>query len=282
MGRTISDIAQEIYGEDSRFIVKSFDQIGDIIVIKIPTDLIDDRRYELGRCILENYPYIKVVLRQTSPVEGLFRIRKFEHIAGEKRTYTIYKEHGCRFYVDISKVYFTPRLSYERRRIADLVGRDEIVFNMFAGVGPYSILMAKRGAYIHSVDINPYAFEYHILNNRLNRVEDRISTYRGDSGIIAVKYLSGKVDRVVMPLPELAIDYLKYAVKTINREGWIHVYLHIKYGRDEEEALEKAEETVKNELIRIGDVEIREVHSRIVREVATRTAQICVDIDIVK
>ena len=283
MRRSVSDIANEVYGEDSEHIIKSFDQIGDIIVLKIPENLIDERRFILGERILKEFPYINVVLRQVSPVKGLFRIRSFEHLAGELRTYTIYKEHGCRFYVDISKVYFSPRLSYERKRISELVIDGERILNMFAGVGPYSIIIArKRDVSIHSVDINPYAFEYHLINNMLNKVEDRIVTYRDDSANVVKNYLMDMVDRVLMPLPELAIDYLPYAVKAVRDEGWIHIYLHIRYSQDEDEALIEAVEIVEKSLNELGISQIREANPRIVREVATRTAQVCVDIYIAK
>jgi len=275
--RTLSDIAREIYGEDSEYIVKSFDVIGDIAIIKIPEKILDDRRFKFGEEILRNFSYIKVVLRQKTPVEGVYRIRGLEHLAGDRRTETIYKEHGARFYVDVSKVYFTPRLSYERERVASMTRDGEKVLNMFAGAGPFTIHIAKRGGYVYSIDINPHAIEYHYINNILNKVEDRVILYRDDASRVVEGKLSECVDRVVMPLPELAIDYLKYAVKALKDRGVIHVYLHIPYQDNESEALERAEDLVEK---RLSDykVEVEDIDSRVVREVARRTAQVCVDV----
>ena len=275
--RTLSDIAREIYGEESEYIVKSFDVIGDIAIIKIPERILDERRFRFGEEIIRNFRYIKVVLRQRTPVEGIYRIRGLEYLAGEKRTETIYKEHGARFYVDVSKVYFTPRLSYERGRIASLTREGEKVLNMFAGAGPFTIHIARKGGYVYSVDINPYAIEYHYINNILNKVEDRVILYRDDASRVVDERLVGTVDRVVMPLPELAIDYLKYAVKALKDKGDIHVYLHIPYQEDEDEALDMAEEIVEKRLSDYN-VGIENISSRVVREVAKRTAQVCVDI----
>ncbi len=270
------DIARKIYGEEAEYIIKSFDLIGDIAIIKIPHEILDERRYIFGEEIIKNFSYIKSVYRQKSKIEGLFRLRELEYLAGEERTETLYKEHGSRFLVDISKIYFTPRLSFERARIASLVSENEIVFNMFAGAGPFTILIAKKGVLVHSADINPYAFEYHLANNILNKVEDKVVLYRGDSANIALRYLEGKVDRVIMPLPELALDYLKYALKTIVKRGWIHVYLHIPYKEKEDEANQKAIENVRKEIEDEGYL-VKNIASRVVREVAKRTAQVCVD-----
>ena len=84
-----------------------------------------------------------------------------------------------------------------------------------------------------------------------------------------------------MPLPELSLKYLPYAVKSINSEGWIHIYLHESYPTNEEEAKLKAREKVEKELSELK-VDIDMIRTRIVREVAPRTAQICVDVKIIK
>ena len=81
-----------------------------------------------------------------------------------------------RFMVDVEKCYFSPRLSTERARIADLVEDGEVVLNMFAGVGPYSITIAKRKkAEVYSNELNEAAYRLHLENNRLNKVEERIT-----------------------------------------------------------------------------------------------------------
>ena len=273
----LEEIAREIYGEDYQKIVRSYDLIGDIAIIKIPEDLLDERRYILGEEMVRRHSYIKAVYRQASPVEGLFRVRRLEHLAGEERTLTLYKEYGCRFLVDVARVYFSPRLSYERRRISELVRPGETAVNMFAGVGTFTIQMARAGAKIHSIDINPYAVDLHVINNGLNKVGDRVYTYLGDAGEICREQGFRDVDRVVMPLPELALDYLPTALEIAGEGGWIHVYLHIAYTSDEEEALDKAVEKVRTRAEENGYM-ILEARAREVREVAPRTAQVVVDI----
>lgn len=274
----LREIGKRIYGEASSKIIRSMDVIGDIAIIKLPHELLDERRFIFGREVLKELKYINVVLRQRTPVEGLLRIRRFEHIAGENRTETIYKECGAIFRVDVERVYFSPRLSNERLRISKLVSDGETVVNMFAGVGPYSILIARKvdNAVIHSIDINPVAIEYHLANNILNKVTDKIITYRGDAKEIIIKYLSSTADRVLMPLPEYALQYLEYALHALKNKGYIHVYLHVKYGENREEALIRSQEIILRELGERG-YRVVEIDSHPVREVATRLLQVCVD-----
>jgi len=277
--RILERIAREVYGDDYKEIIKSMDVIGDIAIVKIPEKLLDDRRFIFGEKILDEMRYLKVVLRQRTPVEGMLRLRRFEYLAGEDRRETIYKEYGAFYKLDVEKVYFTPRLSRERKRIMDLVEDGEKILNMFAGVGPYSILIAKnRDVKIHSIDINPYAVEYHLVNNLLNKVTDKIVVYRGDSSEIVLKYIDEEVDRVLMPLPDYAIRYLQYALKAIGKRGYIHIYLHIKYDKDKEEAFEKASKITVESVEKHG-YKVNELNVNRVREVSTRLLQVCVDLE---
>jgi tRNA (guanine37-N1)-methyltransferase len=281
--RILKNIAREIYGEDASRIIGSMDVIGDIAIVKIPQDLLDDRRFRYGEEIIRKLKYIKVVLRQRTPVEGILRLRKFEFLAGEKRTDTIYKEHGIICRVDVERVYFSPRLSRERDRISKLVSEGETVINMFAGVGPYSILIAKRReeTTIHSIDINPVAIEYHLTNNILNKVEEKITTYLGDASNIILRYLHRVADRVLMPLPEYAMQYIKYALYAAKDMATLHVYLHVPYYKEEGESIEKAVDMVKKEIEERG-YRISRIEGHRVREVGTRVMQICVDTSIVR
>jgi tRNA (guanine37-N1)-methyltransferase len=283
MGKSIvREVAAEIFGEEyAKEMIRSLDIIGDIVIVKIPEPMLDKRR-EFGEKLLERMSYIRVVLRQLTPVEGVYRTRLLEHIAGEDRKWTIYREHGIRIKVDVEKIYFSPRLSTERLRITNLVERGERLLNMFAGCGPYTILIAKHKdiEVIHSIDINPVAIAYHLENIFLNKVKERVILYRGDSGEIVERYISGEVDRVLMPLPELAITYLKYALRALDEKGWIHIYLHTPYNRNWREALEKSVNMVKGKMPE--NWRIKEIEGHKVREVGTRLLQVCVDTYVVK
>jgi tRNA (guanine37-N1)-methyltransferase len=170
---------------------------------------------------------VKTVFVQSSPVAGDFRVRELKLVAGENRTTSKYKEAGCIFLVDVQKCYFSPRLSQERMRVANLVNNGEIVINMFSGVGCFSILIGKKSnkAKVYSIDINPTACHFIEENVRINRLFNRVIPLLGDSKEIVKDKLKGIADRVLMPLPELSMQYLPYALMALKPSGgWIHFY----------------------------------------------------------
>ncbi|MEM4809710.1 MAG: class I SAM-dependent methyltransferase family protein, partial [Desulfurococcaceae archaeon] len=201
---------------------------------------------------------------------------------GENRSETVYVEHKCLFEVDINKVYISPSLNYEHKRIARLVQQGEVITNMFAGAGLFSIIIAKyaRPRKVYSIDINPFAYQYMVKNIALNKVEDIVEPILGDAKEVVETRLSNSSNRVLMPYPELALEYLPYAVKALlNRKGWIHVYLHVKTNRGEH-YIDKSIELIDKRLREIGVYEYRVNLVRKVRNVGPRTHQMVIDIEL--
>jgi tRNA (guanine37-N1)-methyltransferase len=140
------------------------------------------------------------------------------------------------FSVDVEKCYFSPRLFYERSRIAGLVRSGETVANMFAGVGCFSIVIAKRldVAKVLSIDVSPAAIQFMHENIRINRVYGKVIPILGDSKMIVEQQLKRVADRVLMPLPEKAFSYLLYAVSALKTSGgWVHYYDFEHAGKNE-------------------------------------------------
>jgi len=273
-------IARELFGEDlSNKIWKRIEIIGDIAVIRVPFWLKPDDLKPLANAILERIPYVKSVWAGLPGVAGEYRLRKYVHLAGEPRSETIYREHGCSFKLDITKTYVSPRLNYEHGRIARLVRKGEVVTNMFAGVGLFSIIIAKKASprKVYSIDINPWAYKYMVENIYLNKVDNIVVPLLGDAAKVIEEKLVNTSDRVLMPLPEVALEYLKYAIMALkNREGIVHVYLHIDAAKNED-PYEKAEIKVLDrlkELCVYGKV----VFKRKVRMIGPRKYQIVLDV----
>ncbi|MEM3383760.1 MAG: class I SAM-dependent methyltransferase family protein [Nitrososphaerales archaeon] len=262
---TIDEIRQ-LYG--------SFDLIGDIAVIKIPDSLLD-KKFIIAKAIMDNIKTVKTVLRQVTPVSGDYRTRELEHILGERKTLTLYKEYGCIFKVDLAKVYFSPRLSTERIRIAKIVKSGEVVANMFAGIGSFSILIAKYqpNSIVYSIDINPNAYDLMLENIKLNKVYDRVIPFLGDAKAIIENSLKGFCDRVLMPLPEKAIDYIDAALLALKSKGVIHYYTHVHASKDED-PIEKAASEIDKKL----KLNYKILDARIVREVGPRWNQVVLDL----
>jgi tRNA (guanine37-N1)-methyltransferase len=206
---------------------RSFDIIGEIAIVEIPQTLITFSE-QIGNAIIEMNPHVRLVIQKSSDVTGTFRTRKYEVVAGNGSTETVYHEFACHYNLDVAEVYFNPRLSHERMRIARQVDRDEVVVDMFAGVGPYSILIAKTQtrSIVYSIDINPTAIRYLKENAFTNRVADRVIPLQGDAEKLSVKQLRNVADRVIMNLPSDAGSYVNAASRILKTDGGrIHFYL---------------------------------------------------------
>jgi tRNA (guanine37-N1)-methyltransferase len=204
----------------------AIDFVGDIAIIEVPPSLYAYKAV-IGKAILETSHKVRTVLAKVGAVEGTYRLREFSIIAGENRTETIHKEYGCQYHVDVTKAYFSPRLSYEHNRVVSLVEEGETVVDLFAGVGPFAIQIAKKrkSVKVYAVDINPYAVEFLKENVRLNRVEGKVFPILGDARQIAKDRLSGLADRVIMNLPESAIEFVDAACKVTKvAGGTVHFY----------------------------------------------------------
>jgi len=216
-------LRDKVSREEFAKIRKSFEIIGDVVIIEIP-DEIYHIRDEIARAILTKHKHVKTILRKVKEVSGEFRIAKYEIIYG-KETETIAKEHGCKFKVDPTKVYFTVKLSGERERIARMVKKDERVLVMFAGVGPYAIVIAKlaKPKEVIGVELNPIAVRYFRENVKLNKVEDIVKVIEGDVREIVPK-LNEKFDRILMPAPYMAENFVSILKGKVKRGTWIHFY----------------------------------------------------------
>lgn len=265
--------------EETAKVYSAFDQIGDIVIIKIPDELMPKKKL-IADAILANVKTAKSVFAQVSGVMGDFRVRKLEFISGENRTITEYKEHACRFKVDVAKVYFSPRLSAERQRIAEMVGDNEIIVNMFAGVGTYSIVIARlnKTCKVYSIDSNSAASELDRVNARLNKVQDRVVSICGDAAEVINESLVGRADRVLMPLPERAKEFIDSAVLALKDKGIVHYFAHLK-ADSKKIGQELGFQVADDAFAKYGHCVLV---VRVVREVGPRIYQIVADVSVTR
>jgi tRNA (guanine37-N1)-methyltransferase len=234
--KTIEDILKTRLPKSLiKFIPKSFDMIGSIAIVEFPG--LDNLSQEegtslktaVGKAITIVNSSIKSVYEQASQVKGEYRLRKLQFLNGVDDPETIHKENHAIFKINVKKTYFTPRLVTERNRISSLeINKNETIVDMFAGVGPFSIQIAKKkDVIIHSFDINLDAINYLKTNIKLNHVEDKVFPYNTDVKKLLIpdnKYgtlLKDQIDRVIMNLPERSLEFLDVACYLIKREGGI-------------------------------------------------------------
>jgi tRNA (guanine37-N1)-methyltransferase len=261
--------ADELYG--------AFDQIGNIIILRIPDSLLHKRKI-IGEVLLDKVKTARSVYCQSSPVEGDFRIRKLELLAGEDKTETEYKEHGCRFKIDVEKTFFSPRLSTERDRIAGLIKEGEIIINMFGGVGMFSIVAAKKKkCHVYNIDINPDAARLCSENILLNKLQGTVESIEGDATKIIEERLLEAGDRVLMLLPERSDEFLDSAIKAAKKKAIIHYYCHIHAEKKDQVSL-----LAPQHFLSVINIKSEILGSKIVRPVGPRFYQAVVDAAISK
>jgi len=253
----------------------AYELIGDIALLEDP-DLDSQKASRIAEALLLTQPNIKTVVKPLTPVIGEFRVREFEVIAGEPRTETVHREYGCRYKVDLSRAYFTPRLSTERSRILSWVKEGDTVVDMFAGVGPYSILLAKsnRPSKVVAIDKNPDAVHYLKENISLNSAKN-IDAIEGDAREEAKRF-AGTADHVIMNLPHNAHEFLDSAVLLTKPGGVIHYYGIT----PEDDLYESSVELIRKAAEKAGrKIEILE--KRVVRSYAPHQYNICIEARII-
>jgi tRNA (guanine37-N1)-methyltransferase len=255
--------ASDLLGYEPRF-----ETVGDIALLEPEEDT------EAGDALVEADNGIVTALRVESAVEGKERTRRMSHVAGDEKTTTVHREYGREFVVDLTEVYFTPRLAEERERVASQVHEDEVVFDMFAGVGPFSVAAAEEGAEVIASDINERAVELLCENTRRNNVAERVTAYNEDARVVADRVAEGGgADRIYMNLPHTADEFLKYACEAVSDEGGVVHYYDI---RHEDDLFGGAVEEIRTSAERAGyGVEVLE--RVVVRSYAPYDYNVCVD-----
>ena len=221
--RNFSELLEdELTDEEIENLKTSFDTIGDIVILEIPDELYDKRQI-IGDAAYE-FTKRKAIYMKKSAIKGTIRIRDLEFLAGSDDSVTIHKEHGVRLKLDVREVYFSPRLATERKRVMESVEDGEKILDMFCGIGPFPIVIARnKNVEITAVDINENAIRYLEENIELNKLKGTVKPYCGDVREVA-KSFNCKFDRIIMNLPGLAYTFLDVAVDLIKDGGIINYY----------------------------------------------------------
>ncbi len=190
----------------------SFDIMGNIAIVKFQIWVSSKSKKEFAKDLLQKNKSIRTVLEKTGKFKGRLRKQTTKYLAGEKTKEALYKENGCVFRFNIDDTYFSSRLSNERKEIAHQIKKGDKVLVMFAGISPFSIVIAKlsKAKIVYSNELNKKANEYAKLNIELNKLKNKIILVPGDIKKVAEK-LKDKFDAIVMPRPQLKDSFLKQA-----------------------------------------------------------------------
>lgn len=219
------------------YIPTTFDTIGNLAIIEI------DRWGELSKQIDNNFEFqrilslvgevitklhknITTVIRKLGNIEGEFRLRNYEVISGPPQTSTLHKENHCYFYVDPRKMFFSPRLSFERNRVSKLeYENNSIIIDCFSGCGPFSIQIAlKHNVHVFGIEKNPDAITYFENNIELNRNQlvGTISTFEGDFREFidseSAQLCQKNSDYIIMNLPERSYEFIPHIIPFVKED----------------------------------------------------------------
>jgi len=205
---------------------RGYDFFGNVALAKFPRGTKKKDKTEFAKRILKEQPAIKTILEKSGDFKGRLRKLTTKILAGEKTKEVVYKENGCTFRFNIDKTYFSPRLSNERKEIAQEIKPTDKVLVMFAGIAPFSIVVAKLSkAFVVSNEINREANKYAEQNIQINKLKN-IELANGDIKKVAkkIKEKYGLFDVILMPRPQLKDSFLKQALLLSKKGTKIYYY----------------------------------------------------------
>lgn len=256
-------------------VTRSMDVIGDIAVLRLKDD-IRPRASEIGNALMEVHPRLRAVAIDDG-VHGELRVRSLTIVAGEGPLVTVHREHGMDLRVDLEQAYFSPRLATEHRRVADKVMPGERVLDMFSGVGPFAVLVARlaQPSQVHAVDLNEVAVRLVEENARSNGVGDLVTAHQGDARAVVPDL--GVFERIIMNHPHGALDFIDVALGASASGTVIHLHL---MGTPEEsdEAAAEANQTASG----LGHEGVRVDLKREVRTYCPGVLHWCLDLTVLE
>jgi len=229
---------------EKAYLRRGFDTMGDIALIDVPKEL-QSKEKLIAETILSLHKNIRTVLKKKGIHAGTFRLQPLQYLAGEKKKEALYKENGVVMKLNVEKVYFSPRLANERKRIASLVKPRERVLVMFSGCAPYPLVIARhsQAKEITGIELNPAAHMYAEQNAALNKAK-HVQLIHGDVRKI-VPQLKKTYERICMPLPKGAENFLTEAFLVSKKGTIIHFYDFLHEKDFPQKAIEKIERAAR-------------------------------------
>lgn len=210
--------------QELSLVPRAFDTVGSIAIFNdFPPELKKKEKY-IAQTLLKLHKNIKTVAKKAHQYAGRLRTPKITILAGEKTKETVHKENNVRLKLNIETCYFSIRSGNERKRIAALVKKGESILVLFSGIAPLPCVIAKntKAKEIYGIELNKKAHQYARENICLNKINN-VQIYQGDAKKI-VPTLTKRFDRILLPLPKNAKDYLTITLKKLKPKGTIHLY----------------------------------------------------------
>ncbi len=221
-------LQERLSKEETDLLPRSYQTLGKVIIIKLHPNLMKKKEM-IGKEYLKLLPYIKSVYLNQGKIEGQFREPKgIKFLAGIDNPNVEHKEHGIIYKFNIEQIMFSKGNILERKHIANIVKKGEIIVDMFAGIGYFSLSIAKYSLAekIYSIELNPISYNYLVQNIEINHLEDKIIPIHGDckEEVLKLRENGLKADRIIMGVFPAPKNYIKDALSLTKHSGTIIHY----------------------------------------------------------
>jgi len=259
--------------EEKKVFIKSYDTIGDIAIVQIPTELIHKEK-RIGEALLRVKPSLTCVRKRGEEHQGKYRTQNTVFLAGSNKTITTHTENRTKLLVDVNNVYYSPRLATERKRISELIEKDEDVLVLFDGCGPYSVTIANNNAscMVTGVEWNEKGVMLAKKSSQKNNVKDRTQYIKSD--VEDIQEDIGFFDRIVMPAPHNAEEYLHVLKSVTKKCSYVHLYTFV----DNEEMEKKGQRLKKSLSTLFSSVSL--THHEVCGQKSPGVSRVCYDFSI--
>ena len=254
----------------------SFQRLGHVVILRMKEELLPKKKL-IGEAVLTTIPGIKTVCINTGKIDSDFREPKIEFLAGENNTRVDHTEHGCIFRFDVTKLMWSMGNMNERKRMYQLVQPNETVVDFFAGIGYWSIPIAKhsKAKHVYSIDLNPNSIDALRENQKLNKIaKEKMTIIQGKCEEVAPT-LGRIADRIILgylPAPTFA---LPAAFHTLNPTGGV---IHYEGVCEEGKYLSLLQDVREQGFSLVWNVEL--AHAQQVKSVAPRKWHYVLDIKV--
>jgi len=267
---------------------KSYDIVGKIAIVEFDQiNTIKNKnvilyKKKIAEALVSVNKSVETVYEKLSEVKGEYRLKDLKVIHGDDNPETIHKENNCFFKLDVKKVYFTPRLVFERKRISSSnFKKRETIVDMFAGVGPFSIQIAKKQEVkIFAFDVNPSAYKSITENIEMNKMKGEVIAHNMDIKELLNRdnklgnYLKHKIDRIIMNLPEQSINFLDVTCFLMKKAcGILHFYQFCEKPDSIKKGIAKLKTNLKDKGWHIEEI----LNSKVVKPFSPKSDLIVID-----
>ncbi|XP_050336026.1 tRNA (guanine(37)-N1)-methyltransferase isoform X2 [Bactrocera neohumeralis] len=198
----------------------SYSRIGHIVHLNLRDHLLPYKTL-IGQVLLDKVPGCRTVVNKAATIDNTYRNFQLELICGEAQYQVETKENGVLFEFDFSRVYWNPRLSTEHERITKMLNANDVLYDVFAGVGPFSVPAARKKCWVLANDLNPESYKWLQHNGKRNKCLAHMKTFNKDGRQFLLEDVKPDLLKrwkeqatadysihITMNLPAMAVEFL--------------------------------------------------------------------------